>query len=163
MYSEIKVKDTVIIVASGPSIKDVDLSKLRHADATIIAVNNSAKFLPWADYVFTLDTVHLRDLYDLPDFKGQRVAAVPKGYGTPKAEKECDRHEARKDTLYVERVPFDLEDQEGIMTGCSGFGAMQLAYKAGAKRVFVLGCDHTQQGDYFYGNNHAERLRPVAS
>jgi hypothetical protein len=44
------------------------------------------------------------------------------------------------------------------MTGCSGFGALQFAYKfLGATEIFLLGCDHDDQGMYFYGETPDER------
>lgn len=147
----INVKDDVIIIASGASLNGFDFQRLRAVDATIIAVNNAVHHVPWADYVFTLDTIHLRDKFDF-DYPVQRVSAVPEGYGTEKAQCQCDRVKARNDTILVKRVPFNKNDSPDIMTGCSGFGAYQLAYKSGAKRVFVFGCDHSGQGQYFYGN-----------
>lgn len=151
----INVKDDVIIIASGSSLNGFDFQKLRAVDATIIAVNNAVHHVPFADYVFTLDTIHLRDKFNF-DYQVQRVAAVPEGYGTPKAQCVCDRTKARNDTIFVKRVPFNKNDSEHIMTGCSGFGAYQLAYKSGAKRIFLFGCDHSGQGQYFYGNENVK-------
>ncbi len=152
----INVKDDVIIIASGSSLNGFDFQRLRGVDATIIAVNNAVHHVPFADYVFTLDTIHLRDKFNF-DYPVQRVSAVPEGYGTPSAQFQCDRVKSRDDTILVRRVPFTKEDSLHIMTGCSGFGAYQLAYKSGAKRVFVFGCDHSGQGQYFYGNEHNEK------
>lgn len=154
---EMKYKDTAVIVASGSSLSEACLELLRCADATIIAVNGAVKYVPFADIVFTLDTVDLRSRFDLPDFKGQKIAAVPSDYGLKSSRYECDREPAREDVMYIERVPFSIFGSGKIMAGCSGFGALQLATQLGVKRVFLFGCDHSEQGKYFYDQSDSPK------
>lgn len=145
---------TAIVIASGPSMRSVCLPLLQAADAVTIAVNNAVLHARFADYVFTLDTVDLNERYDLPWFRGVRVAAVPSDYGAPDARFRCDRVDPMPDVRYIERTDFraGFDTVGKIMTGCSGFGAYQFAYKfLDADRVFIFGCDHSQQGTYFYG------------
>ena len=144
---------TAIVIASGRSIRDVCLPIFQVSDAKIVSVNNAVHYADFSDFVFTLDTVALEERFHLPLFSGERIAAVPQDHwlqATRRDGKVADRH---PDIRYLDRVPFTKNDpQDKIMTGCSGFGAYQFAYKfLGARTIFLFGCDHDEQGTHFYG------------
>src|SRR5271165_546816 len=142
-----------IVIASGRSIRDVCLPLFQVSGAKIVSVNKAVHYADFSDFVFTLDTVALEERLHLPLFSGERIAAVPQDHwlqATRRDGKVADRH---PDIRYLDRVPFTKNDpQDKIMTGCSGFGAYQFAYKfLGARTIFLFGCDHDEQGTHFYG------------
>jgi hypothetical protein len=151
--------DTAIIIASGRSIRDVCLPLFRVSDAKIISVNKAIHYADFSDYVFTLDTSNLEERLYLPFFVGEKFAAVPQDYWTSVSRYNGELRELGQDIRYLERVPFSKNDpQDKIMTGCSGFGAYQFAYKfLGARTIFLFGCDHDDQGMYFYGKERDPR------
>lgn len=151
--------ETAIVIASGRSVQDVCLPLLRLSDAKIIAVNKAVHYADFSDYVFTLDTTDLNKRFHLPWFRGGKIAAVPRDLGSPWSRFKNKRHWRRPDIRYLDRVPFSRTDRPNeIMTGCSGFGAFQFAYKyLGARRVFLFGCDHDEQGTYFHGEERDAR------
>ncbi len=150
----LKMKKTVLILASGPSMSKIPhplLKSLSHKFTTI-AVNDTALWFPDSDYAFTLDTIHLKNKYVLPKFNGIKVAAVPEDYGTLTARYSSDRVNPAYGILYVPRIAWQPEDNlNAIRSGCSGYGAYELAYKNGAENIFLFGCDHSDIGKYFYG------------
>jgi hypothetical protein len=150
---------TAIIIASGRSIRHVCLPLFRLSDAKTISVNKAVHYADFSDYVFTLDTLHLNEGFNLPLYAGEKIAAVPHDYGIAVSGSKGESRARRPDVRYLDRVPFSKNDpQDKIMTGCSGFGAYQFAYKfLGAKRVFLFGCDHDDQGAYFYGEERNAR------
>ena len=153
-------QDTAIIIASGRSVRNVCLPLLQVCGAKTVSVNGAVRYAPFSDYAFTLDTSDLRRRWRLPRYAGQRIAAVPPEYRRQSSRPRRNRR-LRQPIEYLDRVPFSSNDPgDSIMTGCSGFGAFQYAYKfLAAKRIFLFGCDHDDQGTYFYGDNSNERHR----
>ena len=95
----IKKIRNVIIVASGPSVNDINLPMLKRIpDTYIIAVNGAGSHVPFADAWFTLDPWGL-DGPQLPaPFSGKLYAAVPDDFGTPNARTIKHRVTDRKST-----------------------------------------------------------------
>ena len=162
----VKQHDTVIIVCTGPSLKNYNLSTL-NGKGYIIAVNDAGKYLPFADAWFTIDPwgCGIHGSQYPQSFHGQLFAAVPEDYGTGSAKSIDHRVEANPNISYLHRIPFHsvpisqitdadyfnwgLNDDAGsINTGNSGFGALNLAYHMRPKRVVLLGIDGTK--GYFY-------------
>ena len=153
---------TAIVVASGRSVSDICLPLLTLCGARTVAVNNAVRYAQFANYVFTLDTSDLEERLRLPFFAGRRVAAVPADYFHRRHRRSGRFKKVRRpapNVRYVDRVGFtSIDPTDAIMTGCSGFGALQFAYKfLGAKEIFLLGCDHDDQGRYFYGDEPDEK------
>lgn len=139
------------VVGSGKSVSGFNLSKLQREDVFVIAINDSGKYVPFADAWFTLDPwgLHGPQLPG-PRFKGQLYAGVPEDYGTPAAKARNHRIDAPTDIHYLKRTHAEglSEKLDTIHTGNSGFGAVNLAFLLGAKHILMLGID----GDrgYFY-------------
>ena len=150
-------KAAAVVIAAGRSVRDVCLPLLQHCSVPIIAVNGAVRFAPFADYVFTLDTSELEDRLRLEGYAGRRIAAVPDEYFARRSRRTGRFRRAPRraaNIRYLPRVQFtSIDPPDRIMTGCSGFGALQFAYKfLEAREVFLFGCDHDDQGRYFYGD-----------
>ena len=163
----------IIIVASGPSVKQIELNRLRNLKNTfIIAVNGSGDFVPFADAWFTLDPWGL-DGPQLPkNFSGRLYAAVPQDFGTKFARIEQYRKIPKADITYLHRlishnytnitsetayVEGLSEDNGCISTGNSGYGALNVAYHMRPFNIFLLGLD----GDLGYWYSSTKSNRPL--
>lgn len=157
--------ENIVIVASGPSVKDINLDAVkRMKNRYVIAVNGAGQHVPFANAWFTLDPWGLHGP-QLPskDFAGRLYAAVPDDYGTPAARSLQHRVVPTAKITYLHRlqahnytnVSSDTayvlglsEDQSCISTGNSAYGAMNLAYHMRPKNIYLLGVDGTI--GYFY-------------
>jgi hypothetical protein len=161
--------DDVIIVCTGPSLKNFDFNSLRNK-GYIIAVNDGAKFVPFANAWFTLDPWGLTTTQVPRNFQGDLFAAVPSDYGTENASNTTHRVIPRKKVNYLHRIAFHTdertklsdylnwglnEDPSCINTGNSGFGALNLAYHMNPKRVFLFGIDASK--GYFFNEKQSTR------
>lgn len=164
--------ENVIIVASGPSVNDIDMSILRDFKSKfVITVNGAGRHVEFGDAWFTLDPWGLNGP-QLPgaNFKGKLYAAVPDDFGTPSA--KCVRHRttprARINFLHrlqshnYTNISSDTayklglsEDASCINTGNSGYGALNLAYHMRPKNIYLLGIDGTM--GYFYTKKGTNR------
>lgn len=153
MRIKLEMKKRALVIASGPSLNQIPHHLLSLVDATKIAVNRSIEWFPESDYLFTLDTVELNKRFEGTfNFKGQKVAAIPADYGRPDAKYACDKAQKRVDTIYLPRIQWQPDDDDNaIRSGCSGYGAYELAYKNRAEEIFLFGCDHSHMGVYFHG------------
>lgn len=165
---------SVIIVASGQSVQDIDIATVRRMQrdgAFVIAVNGAADVYNFADAWFTLDPWGL-DGPQLPknNFKGKLIAAVPGDFGTPTARNIKHRVTPRGKILFLHRLQshnytmvssdtaFRLglsEDRGCVSTGNSGYGALNVAFHMRPKNVYLLGVDGGS--GYFYTNKTTNR------
>lgn len=162
--------DNIIIVCTGPSLKDFDFNLLRDK-GYIIAVNDAGNYVPFADAWFTLDPWGLTGK-QLPskEFTGQLISAVPEDYGLIDARSAPHRVRINPNVSYLHRIPFHTyydvktndyltwglnEDTGSINTGNSGYGALNLAYHMRPKRIYLFGCDATR--GYFFDEAKATR------
>lgn len=124
----------VVIVASGPSLTDVDLHIVRAADTFVLAVNDNWALLKAADAVYAADKMWWRINYErlLKWFKGEMWT--------------CD-HEIGGVFPGVNLVPAKMgygmpESKTFIKTGStSTCQAIQLAWLWNAKKILLLGFD----------------------
>ena len=157
--------DKIIIVASGPSLKNFNMGELKDK-GTIICVNNAGNFVPFADYWFTLDPWGLNRGQVPKNFAGKLFAAVPDDYGRHDAKATQHRTHSTPNVTYLHRLmshnytnqssdnayTLGLSPDTGcISTGNSGFGALNLAYHMKPKKILLLGVDGTI--GYFYPTN----------
>jgi hypothetical protein len=158
-----------IIVGGGASLKGFDFMSLRDRGCYIIAVNDAAEFVPFADAWFTVDPWGLQGP-QLPSvsFNGTLFAAVPLDYGSPGALSRMHRAVPTRDITYVQRLAHPpiphipshrakqikefTKDRSAVLTGNSVFSAMNLAVHMGAKHIAILGVDGG--GRYFYKNRN---------
>lgn len=166
--------ENVIIIASGPSVNDIDMPILREfKDKFVITVNGAGQHVEFGDAWFTLDPWGLNGP-QLPggNFKGKLYAAVPDDFGTPSAKSVHHRIAPRAKIDFLHRLQshnytnissetaYKLglsEDPSCINTGNSGYGALNLAYHMRPKNIYLLGIDGTV--GYFYTKR--EKNRPL--
>lgn len=75
--------ETCVLVASGPSAKDVDLEKVR-GKARVVVINNSWKLAPWADVLYASDGRWWQSVKGCPEFQGRKITqdnGAAKHYG----------------------------------------------------------------------------------
>jgi len=134
---------TVYLIGGGPSLKGFDFERLR-GKGIVVAINDAMLALPWADCVFTIDTVWLRQRARLlRSFKGEKLAAVPPDFNA-----------APPGFRYVRRLsgPGFCEGGAAIWTGDnSGYAALHMALQRGAARIALLGYDLTSPGHWHNG------------
>lgn len=118
--------ETVAIIGAGPDMS-ADLA-LKAKELKTIVVNRAIKFAPWADMFIALDPHH-PFWESAKDFKGLKIIGV-----------DIDDYD---DALYCgmlyERVIFD--DRSIIEIRNNALAAIRIAYRAGAKKIILLGFD----------------------
>lgn len=133
--------DEVYIVAGGPSLRDFDWRTLRGKQ--VIAINNAAFRLPFAQHVYFADRDWFKHWeYELALHLGHLHQGV------------SDEHEW-VDRSWVRRWDFcsSFTDVPGrIVGGCSGVAALNLAAQLGYRKLHLLGYDFST------GNFHDENL-----
>lgn len=127
---------TVVILASGPSLSDRQLSVAEAARAKgkcrVLAVNNTWERAPWADALYACDD-NWWEQY-APAFKGERWTQSPRWreFGVKWIEGQRG---------------YDLSLGPHIHTGGnSGFQAINFAFLAGARRIVLAGFDMQTTG-----------------
>lgn len=147
--------DTIAIVATGPSVKDVDLSAIE-ADVTI-GVNGAIElFKP--DIWFSLDPSPINRYRIANPLPGVRyVVAFPDHAPTPPHVKRLRRiHKERSGPPPLgggadfwmwrwQAMEGLSEDPEAIHTGNSAYGALGLAYHLRPRCIVLYGVDGTPE------------------
>lgn len=168
-----KKVNTVIIVCTGPSLKNFNFAALQDK-GYIIAVNDAGKYIPFADMWFTLDPWGCgSNGKQFPtNFKGDLFAAVPEDYGTNHAKNHDHKVFAHSRMNYLHRIPFHSvsdykaydylnwglnEDRSCINTGNSGYGALNIAYHMQPKHIMILGLD-ASNGYFFDERKYTKNL-----
>jgi hypothetical protein len=144
---------TVAVFATGPSLTQEVVDKVRDAGVPAIAVNDAYKLAPWASILYAADIewwlVHAEAT---KDFAGVRVGSQP------------GRVEG---IVFLKRTGDDGFDRDpgNIRFGRnSGYGGVHIALHTGASRILLCGFDmHDRNGTHFFGM-HKEPLRnPTAN
>lgn len=168
-----KNPETVIIVCTGPSLKNFNFENLR-GKGYIIAVNDAGKYVPFADAWFTLDPwgCGLAGSQFPKNFQGDLYAAVPDDYATAQAKSHDHKVHPNPTINYLHRIPFHTvndykpydylswglsDDRSCINTGNSGYGALNLAYHMNPKRIVLLGID-ASNGYFFDEGKYTKSL-----
>lgn len=163
------VNSNIIIVGSGKSLTGFDFNRLRGL-GTIITVNDTGRYIPFADMWFTLDPWGLNGPQLPPNFAGKMFAAVPEDYGTARAQVAEHRVTPDPRITFLHRLRSHnkvgvssetafkrglSDDTSCISTGNSGYGALNLAYHFRPKKILMLGIDGTV--GYHYQNGKSNR------
>lgn len=135
---------TVAILASGPSLSLADLEVVRAANIPAIAINTTFQRAPWASMLYAADmswwmTYSSTALL----FEGLKVTS-------------CDEVPFKAvNHLKVTGLRGFDQDPGSIRTGMhSGYQALHIAMRAGAKRVLLLGMDMTaERGSHWHGDH----------
>lgn len=142
---------TVFILASGPSLADAPVERLRGGPWRVIAVNRSWERAPWADLLHGCDLQFWAHYGGVPKFAGLKsctdkaVLRRPWGVNHISVDRRCD-------TM--------LLDRPGVIGwgGNSGFHAVQLAALFGARRIGLVGYDMTVRGGLHWHGAHPSGL-----
>lgn len=138
--------ETAVLVGAGPSAKDVDLEKAK-GTARFIAINDSWQLAPWADILYAVDWNWWKKFEGCPDFAGTKVTV----------EYQATRDWPGIRMLRCPRIGnrFDLTKSDTVgWGGNSGFGALNLAVKFGAKKIILVGYDVTlNHGVHWHGRH----------
>lgn len=160
----------IIIVCTGPSLEGFDFNLIKNSDYYVIAVNDAAKYVPFAHAWFTLDPWGLTTTQIPRNCKSKLYAAIPEDYGTEDAKITNHKVIPNRNIHYLHRIPHSTneyhrireyhivglnEDPSCIMTGNSGYGALNLAYHMYPEKVIYLGLDASS--GYFFDKNKATR------
>jgi len=148
--------ETVVIVASGPSAKDVPLD-LARGRAKIIAINESWRLAPWADALYAADSQWWEKSRGVPEFRGLRVT---QGDATPRKYPRI-RSISLVRTGKIVRSPKGFlgagSDSDGHHAN-SGFQALNLAVQFGTKRIVLVGYDMRIDLGFHWHGRHPDGM-----
>lgn len=139
--------EAVYLVGGGPSLKEFDWELLR--GKRTIAINRAFQVLPWADIVYWTDAQFYRWYRsEINAFKGMKITCRPVEVPA-------------KDLIILQGVKdrgLDMRPTYICDGNNSGYGALNLAVKFGAKRIYLLGYDmHSEEGATHWHNGYARR------
>lgn len=142
--------DDVVIVASGPSAKDVNLAAAR-GKARFITINSSWRLAPWAEIIYGCDGKWWRRYFGEVKDTGATLLT-------------SDRRTAREMGLPYVRTqkPDDriIMEPKGTVGwgGNSGFHALNLALQFQCRRVVLVGFDMQIAGGSHWHGDHPEGM-----
>lgn len=147
-------RDVCIIVASGPSATDHDLTKAI-GKTKFVVVNNSWQLAPWADFLFACDYKWWQNNYSkLDKFAGYKVTT--------------DRRAAETREWNLLRLVALLADDriqvEGSAVGWggnSGFQALNMVVHFRCANIILVGFDTTTKFGLHWHNSHAGTENPT--
>lgn len=122
--------NTAVCIASGPSLTREDVETARTLPAIFYAVNDCHRIAPWAHVLYAADLAFWRHYDGVPEFAGQRWSV------DPRAARWGVRHMPGSDLLVWGSSPGPIAHG-----GNSGFQAINLAARQGARRIILLGYD----------------------
>lgn len=137
----------VYIIGGGPSLRGFDWEQLR--GRKVIAINRAFEVAPWADVLYWTDA----DFYrwykrDIDSFRGMKVTCRPAKIPSENILLLCG----------VRDYGLDLRPSYICDGNNSGYGALNLAVKLGAKRIYLLGYDlHSTQDATHWHNGYNRR------
>lgn len=148
------VGETVVCIASGPSLHVEDVAYVR-GKARVIVINNSYQLAPWADCLYACDARWWKWHDGAKDFPGLKYSlqdARATGYGV---------------TVLKNTGTTGLEVKPtGLRTGHnSGYQAINLAVHFGAKQILLMGYDMQRGRDgkvHWHGDHRQAPSVPFA-
>lgn len=140
---QICVTGTAVCLGGGPSLTAEDVDYCR-GKATVIAINDAYKLAPWADVLYACDPKWWRYYGGVPSFTGYRysIDSPAANYGV----------QVLKMGLQDGFSADPIEIRHGKN---SGYQALQVAVKMGARRVLLLGYDMqpTNGREHWFGSH----------
>lgn len=129
--------DTAVVIGSGPSLSRDQIVEVHDSDAHVIAINDNYKLAPWADVLFASDIMWWYYHKD----------NIPTGMECWTIEDVGDRFAKRYNYPNLNQVPFTKDyavyNDKVHHGGNSGYISIQLARLFGAKKIILIGFDHT--------------------
>lgn len=141
--------ETAVIVATGPSAADIDLSIVR-GKARFLAIKDGWRLCPWADALYGCDHHWWEAHKGVSDFNGIRLA-----YDKATVSRWPGIEYLKVDIASPNdhRMLFGKIGTVG-WGGNSGFHAINLAAQFGAKRILLVGFDmRVDHGKHFFGQH----------
>lgn len=148
--------DTCLIVASGPSAKQIDLEPAK-GRVKCIAINTSWQLAPWADVLYACDVSWWREhKASWPEFKGLKITQDKLANDEFEIFRViCERHH--------ENLVLDRFGQVG-WGGNSGFHCINLAIQFGVKKIILVGYDmQLNGGSHWHGDHPNNMNNPTAA
>lgn len=128
--------ETVAVIASGPSVRQIDVNRLKGHTKTIV-VNDSWQLCPWADILYAADRRWWEYHNYVPAFRGERWTQHQGPKDWPAVAKRRGLN-----VINSTHKPALSFDPSLIHTGMnSGFQALNLAVLQGAAHILLLGFD----------------------
>lgn len=142
--------ETCVIVAGGPSVKDVDLSAVR-GRTRVAVVNNSWQLAPWADLLYACDCRWWHANPAALSFAGLKVTMSS----------NCPFPIHSVDVVTGSRI---IVDEPRISSGSnSGFQISNLVVQFGAKKLVWVGMDmRVDLGLHWHGPHGKTMNNPTA-
>jgi len=135
---------TAVVVASGPSARNIPLGKGRGL-CRFIAINNSWQLAPWSDVLYGADEAWWSAHGGVHGFQGLKVSGDPRSYRYHEDVKQVFIRQTRNDMLFETRGCIGNG-------GGSGFQAVNLAAQLGATKIILVGFDmHAENGVHWHG------------
>lgn len=121
-------RETCVILASGPSLTPEQIDAVKHSTAKSITTNSTAFVAPWASVFYACDHLWFKTYHAKLDIKRcwTQDRASAERYGI-----NYIRQSARP----------GLGKREVQVNGNSGFGATNLAFLFGCRRIILAGMD----------------------
>lgn len=139
--------ECVAIVASGPSVKGMNLDVLRDR-IHVAAIKKSVERCPWADIVYGCDEAWwAHEAKGLPKFRGLKICYAPK---VTAQFSDIHRIDIKRNTDAL------LTGETGVVGsgGNSGFQLFNLLVQFGVTGILLIGFDmHNNGGVHWYGPN----------
>lgn len=138
--------ETCIIVASGPSVKNVPLEKAR-GKAKFVAINNSWKLAPWADILYACDFDWWKSVEGLPEFPGLKITG--------------SRSASQQQSWNLQLLNVTKDDRLNLTEagtsgggGHGGFQTVNMVLQFGCRRIILTGFDLTlSHGVHWHGSH----------
>lgn len=147
--------DICVVVASGPSASSIDLTQAI-GRTKFVAVNNSWKLAPWADFLFAADHKWWQACNGCPEFKGWKVTS--------------DRRAVDVKEWNLFRIVALLADDRIQTTGSligwggnSGFQALNMVVHFKCSRIILVGFDATTKFGLHWHDPHPGAENPTPS
>jgi hypothetical protein len=141
---------TGVIVASGPSAKDVPL-ELARGVARFITINSSWQLAPWADVLYGCDFAWWRSVGGCPEFLGLKISqdrrAINEAWGIKKID--------------LKRGDNTIEFERPGIVGWgsnSGFHSLNLAIQFGCSKILLVGYDMRLDGGLHWHGSHPKGM-----
>lgn len=142
--------ETIACVASGPSLTQSDVDRLK-GRVRVIVVNDNHRLAPWADLLYAADEAWWNEYQGVPGFPGFKCTfSIPAAarWGLIRLPGERTGQGLSHDPMRI------------FQGGNSGYAAINIAWLLGAKRILLLGYDMQDTlGQKHWFGDHPKSLR----
>jgi hypothetical protein len=148
--------ETVVVVATGPSLTVDDVAYCRWK-AKVIVINNAHELAPWADALYGCDAKWWRWHRGVPSFTGPKWSMDHSAWHGLKVQYPDVQLLRNTGSNGLERDPTGLRNGRN-----SGSQAINLAYHYGAKRIVMIGYDMQARGGktHWFGDHPNKQKSP---